>query len=224
MRMTKVTVFDLDDTLLEGDSAQLWLEFLCEQNWPGAQTALLNCSAMMDDYYRGALDMQLYMQHWARPLLGASPCQLAPVLARFVSEVIEPRFFKQALTRLQVHLQQGDHTLVISASPAILVKAICDYLQVEHCIGIDLELLQGRFSGKALLPYSLGEGKVIRLRQWFKAQQLEAASQHLHTVYSDSINDVPLLQLSCQPQVVNPNPVLLDIASAKGWTVHRWQR
>ena len=216
-----LALFDLDDTLLDGDSASLWFEYMVAHKLAPA-SMLAEEEAMMQRYYNGELAMEEYMAFTLRPLAGKPCTPIDDHCRRFAQDVAAPRLYQEGVARLAWHREQGDTIVLISASGEHIVQPIAEMLQIppSHVLAIELEQQQGCYTGRTRGVLSFREGKVTRLRQW---QQQQACSQAARYGYSDSINDLPLLEHVAEPHVVNPAEHLLLEASRRQWPVLRWQ-
>ncbi|WP_137885231.1 HAD family phosphatase [Pseudomonas sp. 2FE] len=214
-----LAIFDLDETLIHGDCASLWSQQMARLGWVDGDSFLRRDAELMAAYAKGKLAMEDYMAFSLSPLVGRTPEEVAFVVEPFVEEVIEPRIYGDACTYLAKHRAAGDRLLVISASGVHLVAPIAARLGVEDVLAIGLELQHGFYSGHTEGVLTYREGKVTRLQAWLEAEgeSLEGAS-----FYSDSRNDLPLLQLVSRPNTVNPDPVLRRHAEQAGWPILIW--
>ncbi|MDC7700330.1 HAD family hydrolase [Vogesella indigofera] len=212
-------IFDMDDTLVDGDSANLWLHYLVERGLAPAEM-LPREAELLQAYRDGRVDMHEYMRFALIPLRGLSLDTVQGWLTLFVEQVILPRIFPQALQRLEWHRTRQDRLLVISATGEHLVSAIARRLGVADSIGIQLETHNGCYSGDTHGVLSYREGKVTRLHDWLRQ---ENESLHDSYGYSDSLNDVPLLEAVTHRHAINPDATLHRIAGERGWQVLRWQ-
>ncbi|MGS2722945.1 HAD family hydrolase [Porticoccus sp. GXU_MW_L64] len=216
-----IVAFDLDETLINGDCAQLWLEFLMDQGWQIA-AAYERCCQLMSSYDNGHMDMERYMASWLQPLLGKSIGDLSPLLNQFAEQWIAPRIYAEARDELEQHRAQGHVPLIISASPDFLVRAIGRLLGVSDCIAIAVALEDGAITGHCHPPISYREGKILCLQQWLGVQNFPQLENSVRYFYSDSHNDLPLLEQVANPCVVNPDARLAEAAAERGWRVVRW--
>lgn len=215
-----LAIFDLDETLLCGDSASLFCRFLADSGLADADF-LVREQALMQRYACGSLSMPDYVAFLLQPLQRLSTAEIDALLPDFVSRYIEPRIYPQARTLLAELRAQGQLPLIISATPAFIVRAVAQALGVQELLAIELETSAGGYYSGAIagIP-SYREGKVIRLQQWLaeRDEPLEGAA-----FYTDSINDLPLLERVDRPIATNPDPRLTQIANARGWPLLRWQ-
>ncbi|WP_263138581.1 HAD family phosphatase [Pseudomonas sp. RIT-PI-AD] len=215
-----LAIFDLDETLIHGDCASLWSRHMAHLGWVDADSFVRRDAELMALYGEGKLDMQDYMNFSLSPLVGRSREEVAFVVEPFVEDVVEPLFYSDASRCLATHRMAGDRILLISASAHFLVGAIAARLGIDDVIAIELEERDGYYSGATRGVLSYREGKVVRLMEWLREQgeTLEGAC-----FYSDSCNDLPLLQRVDHPYAVNPDPALRAHARAVGWPILDWR-
>jgi HAD superfamily hydrolase (TIGR01490 family) len=214
-----LALFDLDDTLIAGDSASLWLQFMVTQGLAPA-SMIADEQAMMVRYHAGSLDMHQYMVFTLQPLVGKSRQWLDEMSAVFAEQVLRDRIYPDGLARIQWHRERGDELVLISASGEHLVAPMAKMLGMDHCIAILLEQVEGTLTGHTDSTLSFREGKVARINQQFAERpNLWLGSSG----YSDSHNDLPMLQAVTHPYAVNPAPALRQQADELGWPIWEWQ-
>ncbi|MDX1723110.1 MAG: HAD family hydrolase [Pseudomonas sp.] len=215
-----LAIFDLDETLIGGDCASLWAREMVKLGWADGDSFIAREQELMRRYSSGELAMEDYMVFTLSPLVGRTAEEVAHVVEPFVEDVIEPIFYSDATRCLAKHRAAGDRILVISASAHFLVSAIASRLKVEEVLAIDLEEQHGHYSGctRGVLTYR--EGKVSRLRDWLHEHDETLDGAYF---YSDSRNDLPLLQVIDKPHVVNPDPTLRQHAQQAGWPILSWR-
>ncbi|WP_430445905.1 MAG: HAD family hydrolase [Pseudomonas piscis] len=215
-----LAIFDLDETLIHGDCATLWSEQMGRLGWVDSESFMRRNNELMDAYSHGKLAMEEFMAFSLEPMAGRSPEDVAHLVEPWVEDVIEPIIFSDACKTLAAHRQAGDRILVISASGTHLVQPIAQRLGIDEVLGIELEVLNGVYTGNTLGTLTYREGKITRLLQWLETEQESLKGA---TFYSDSHNDLPLLLRVDHPQVVNPDPVLREHAQQAGWPIHHWK-
>ena len=215
-----LAIFDLDETLIGGDCASLWAREMVKLGWADGDSFIAREQELMRQYSAGELAMEDYMAFTLSPLVGRTAEEVAHVVEAFVEEVIEPIFYSDATRCLATHRAAGDRILLISASAHFLVSAIAARLGIQEVLAIDLEQQHGGYSGNTQGVLTYREGKVTRLQAWLQehGESLDGAY-----FYSDSRNDLPLLQLVSQPLAVNPDPVLQQYAEQSGWPILSWR-
>lgn len=215
-----LAIFDLDETLIDGDCASLWAKHMAAIRWVDADSFLTREQELMALYSRGELAMEDYMTYTLSPLVGRTEEEVEFVVAPFVEDVIEPIIYNDAMRCLAHHRAAGDRLLVISASAHFLVSAIAERLGVAEVLAIDLEQQHGHYNGKTHGVLTYREGKVLRLQDWLEQQGESLAGAYF---YSDSRNDLPLLNQVDFPHVVNPDPTLRAHAEQAGWPILNWR-
>ena len=215
-----LAIFDLDETLIDGDCASLWSAYMAKLGWVNAESFLKRDHELMALYSQGLLAMEDYMASSLSPLVGRSAEEVAHVVEPFVEEVIEPLIYSDACQCLAQHRSAGDRLLVISASGVHLVAPIAQRLGISEVLSIELEQQHGCYSGNTSGVLTYRDGKVKRLQAWLveQAESLDGAY-----FYSDSRNDLPLLSLVAQPRVVNPDAALKAHAEQAGWPILSWR-
>jgi len=211
-----VAIFDLDNTLIGGDSDHRWGEFLIAQGVvDGAAFAAAN-DRFYADYLAGTLDIFAYQRFALAPLVGREPAELAQWHAAFMAQMIEPIILPRAVTLVERHRQAGDTLLIITATNRFITAPIAARFGIDHLIATEPECIDGRYSGELVGTPSFQQGKVERLTEWLREQQLALTDSWF---YSDSHNDLPLLQQVDHPVAVDPDATLAAYAAKVGWPV-----
>ena len=221
-----LALFDLDHTLLSGDSEWLWVEFLIARGVLDAALATRNAE-LARDYQAGLATPQAFCAFFAATLAGRSPAEWMPLRDAFMDEVVRPRIPDAARGLLLQHRRCGDVLVLTSASSRFLVEATAADLGFEHLIATELaQGADGRFAGRTQGTLNMGEGKVTRLRDWLAGRCTSPPDEVLAQAafYSDSINDLPLLRAVGRPVAVDPDPRLAQEAQARQWPVLRLPR
>ena len=219
----RLALFDLDHTLLSGDSDVLWCDFLVGLGLLEEGFTERN-RRMASAYTAGVVTPADYCNFYAGTLAGHGEAHWAPIRERFLTEVIHPRIPDDARALLQRHRDLG-HTLVLTTATNRVVSALTAVdLGVDHYLATDVEMADGRFTGRTRGMLNMRTGKVERLRAWLQEQGEAETVLRQATFYTDSINDLPLLSVVRQPVVVDPDPRLEATALRKGWQVLRFKR
>jgi len=217
----RLALFDLDDTLLDGDCSALWNDWMVERGWiasPGEYLA--RTLAMNAAYHDGRLRLEQYLAVTLSPLVHRHEEEVTAEVEAFVAQRIVPRVFPQGRELIARHRREGDRLLLISASSRHLVGPVARQLGIEQVIAVEPALAAGRFTGATTGVLSYRGGKVTRLEAWLAERN--ASASHL-SFYSDSQNDLPLLNWVDRPVVVNPDPVLAEVARVEGWERLDWK-
>lgn len=215
-----LTIFDLDNTLIKGDSSTVWSRFLVREGWVSDPAYLARETLLMDDYDRGEMNIADYVALLQAPLIGVPQAEVDALVARCVREEIMPRVYPQAWDLLQTLRAQGEQMLVISASVSLLVHAVAQALGIEQALGIDVEMADGGYSGVIAGTPSYQQGKVVRLAAWQRAHPEYSGEV---TFYTDSINDLPLCLHADHVRLVNPCPQLTTANARHQWPVLEWR-
>jgi HAD superfamily hydrolase (TIGR01490 family) len=211
-----LAIFDLDNTLIGGDSDHLWGCFLCERGLVDAAAFGTRNDQFYADYQRGDLDIDAYLRFALAPLVGRSPDTLAAWHREFMASKIEPIMLPRATALIEHHRRQGHGLLIVTATNQFITRPIATTLGIDELIASEGEVVDGRYTGKPLGVPSYHQGKVTRVSQWLAEKGVTLAGSYC---YSDSHNDLPLLSLVDHPVAVDPDPVLLAHARAAGWRV-----
>lgn len=211
-----LAIFDLDNTLIAGDSDHLWGQFVCEQGLADSASFARDNERFYRDYQAGSLDIDAYLRFALGPLKGRSPEELAPLHRRFMLEKIEPILLPQALGLINSHRRQGHRLLVITATNHFITRPIVDALGIADLLACEAGMSEGRYTGEPIGIPSYHSGKVVRLQAWLQEQQLDLAGSWF---YSDSHNDLPLLERVDYAVAVDPDPTLKARARESGWPI-----
>ena len=211
-----LAIFDLDNTLIAGDSDHSWGEFLVSEQLVDAQQFKKTNDQFYADYVAGSLDIFAYLEFSLQPLAKMSMTELAELHKRFMQQVIAPMQLAKARALLKQHRDAGDRLLIITSTNRFIVEPICHSLGVTEILATDAQIVDGRYSGKVEGVPTYKEGKVVRLNAWLK-EQGETLKGSLF--YSDSINDLPLLLEVDRAVAVDPCPALQAIAEEKHWQI-----
>ena len=215
-----LALFDLDETLIGGNSPSLWSAYLGAQGWLDLTSFMAKEQALVAGYSQGTHTLEDYLQHTLEPLVGRRQDEVDYLANAFVEECIEPLIFSQGMHCIATHRAQGDRIVVISATPTFLVKVIAERLGIDEVLGTDLAQVNGFYTGQINGIGCAREGKIAKLENWLNTQSESLHGAHF---YSDSRNDIPLLSHVDVAHAVNPDPVLHAHATANGWDILHWQ-
>jgi HAD superfamily hydrolase (TIGR01490 family) len=211
-----LAIFDLDNTLIAGDSDNLWGQFLCEQGLVDSAGFDLQNAQFYRDYRAGNLDIDAYLRFALAPLRGRSMATLASWHRQFMVDKIEPIMLPRANALITEHSEQGHHLLVITATNAFITRPIADALGIEDLLACDAEIVDGQYTGEPRGIPSYHAGKVTRLNNWLAERDISMDGSYF---YSDSHNDLPLLERVDKPIAVDPDDALRARAQEAGWPV-----
>ena len=214
----RLTLFDLDHTLLSGDSDVLWCAFLMVKGVLDKKHFAPRNADMEARYKAGTVGLQKFANFYVGTLAGRTEQQWEPLRQEFLADWIVPRVSSAAIDLVDKHLEAGDLVVMTTATNRFITELTAIYLNIEHLIATEPELKHHQFTGHTSGDLNMREGKVTRLKAWMKARGLRL-KDCTSTAYSDSINDLPLLQAVNQPIAVSPDAKLAQIAQASGWKV-----
>jgi len=216
----RLALFDLDGTLLAGDTDVLWCEFLIDEGVLDRETFAAANREVADRYARGAIDATEFAAFYAATLAGRSAAAWSPLRERFVAGAIAPRLGVASRDLVKRHRAEGDRLVLTTATNRFLTAPIAGLLGIADLVATDLEVAAtGEFTGRTTGVVNMREGKVARLAGWLAAEGLAASALTAATFYSDSINDLPLLCAVGVPVVVDPDARLRTEALRRGWPV-----
>lgn len=215
----QLALFDLDNTLLPLDSDYAWAKFLGRLGVIDQAAHESENDRFYAQYKAGTLKIEEFLAFQLKPLAENSPAQLQSWHQQFMAECITPNIHPVARELVSKHQQNGDLTAIVTATNEFVTRPIATAFNIEHLLAIELEKRDGAYTGRHTGTPSFREGKVTRLHQWLagRGQKLEDFEQSWF--YSDSINDLPLLDIVSNPVAVNPDQNLLEIAQSRHWPV-----
>ena len=221
MSSARLALFDLDGTLLAGDTDVLWCAHLIEEGVLDREMFGAANRDVADRYARGAISAEEFAGFYAATLGGRSAAAWAPLRDRFVRAAVEPRIGSAARALVAQHRAAGDRLVLTTATNRFLVAPIAASLGIGELIATELEVVNGDFSGRTAGIINMRKGKVERIAMWLDERGIARAALADATFYSDSINDLPLLEAIGTPVVVNPDPRLHEEATQRGWRIVR---
>ncbi|WP_428253093.1 HAD family hydrolase [Gynuella sp.] len=211
-----LAIFDLDNTLLNGDSDHAWGEFLIARQLVNADQHQQQNDFFYEQYMAGTLDIFAYQEFVLSFLTQYDETALEQLHQEFMTASIEPIILPQGRQLLAQHREQGHFIMIITATNDFITGPIANMLEVDHLIATQAEKINGRYTGRITGTPSFQQGKVIRLQQWLdeNGESLDGAY-----FYSDSHNDLPLLQQVSHPVAVDPDQTLATYAREHNWPV-----
>ncbi|MGB9670763.1 MAG: HAD family hydrolase [Halothiobacillaceae bacterium] len=209
-----LAIFDLDNTLLAGDSDYLWGRFLCERGIVDPARYEAANQRFYEDYKQGLLDIDAFLRFSLAPLAAHPLEQLEAWHRQFMEEMIEPIILPKALELIEAHRARGDRPLIITATNAFVTEPIARRLGVEDILATRPERVGDRYTGRYVGTPTFQHGKVKALEEWLSAQPEPLERSWF---YSDSRNDLPLLERVDHPVAVDADEVLSIEAARRGW-------
>jgi HAD superfamily hydrolase (TIGR01490 family) len=221
-----LTLFDLDGTLIETDSDHAFGDFMIAIGWADSAIHRERNNAFYADYLNGTLDIDRYIDFATAAWRSRSEAERLAARERFMAEVLRPSLHARAQALVQQHRDAGDMIAIVTATNEFVTRPIADAFGIADLIAVELEQDgRGGYTGRVKGIPSFREGKVPRVETWLQAQDRHPRDFERITVYSDSTNDLPLLEWSTHPVATNPSPALAAIAQSRGWpTLHLFQQ
>jgi len=215
----KIALFDLDHTLLPIDSDYEWGEFTIALGWCDSTEFKRRNAEFFEHYRAGTLDIHDYVRFATQAIREQGASNSAAAHARFMREVVQKAITPQALALVDSHRAAGDELVIVTATNEFVTRPIAEAFGVKELIAVDLERdAKGWVTGEILGTPSAREGKVTRVEQWLAARKLGWGDVET-TFYSDSLNDLALLEKATHPVATNPDERLRSVALARGWRI-----
>lgn len=209
-----LAIFDLDNTLLQGDSDHAWGQFLVDKGLVDVAEYQRANDYFYQQYLQGGLDIHEYLTFALKPLSEHSLDELQQWHQDFMQEVIEPMILPAAEALIEKHRQQSDTLLIITATNGFVTQPIAKRLGIEHILASEPEFIDGRYTGKVAGTPCFQDGKVTRLEDWLNSRAIDMKGSYF---YSDSHNDLPLLNRVDHPVAVDADDILHAHALQQGW-------
>jgi len=215
--MKRLALFDLDNTLLTGDSDYEWGQFMCDQGVVDRAAYEAQNRKYYEQYKAGTLDIHEFLGFALRPLASHTAGELERWHAQFMRARILPMITPAARTLVRRHLQAGELCAVITATNSFVTAPIAREFGIDHLIATEPERRNGRFTGRVAGTPCFRDGKLVRLDEWLAGLGRRLADFEASTCYSDSHNDLALLERVTRPVAVDPDEALAREAARRGW-------
>ena len=224
MNVHRLALFDLDNTLLTGDTDVLWCDFLIECGWLDGKTFAAANADMEKRYQAGNATAAEFCAFYVSLLRGIARADGEVMRQQFFEDWIRPRISDDARKLVEKHRARSDVLILTTATNRFTTELTARDLGIQHLIAIEIEEVDEIFSGKTRGVLNMREGKVVRLMEWLNERDWDVSLLKEATFYSDSINDLPLLSKVGNPIAVNPDAKLAPLALKLGWTAIKLQR
>ncbi len=212
-----LAIFDLDNTILNGDSDYSWINFLIEKRLVDKDEYERKNKYFYDQYYQGKLNYDEWAEFALTTIKGKKPEEIEDILSKFLNEIIEPMINIYALKLLHDHTHNNDIMLLASATNSVIVEPIAKRLGFKNIVSTEVEIIDEIYTGKVLGIPALSEGKLIKVKEWMLQNSIESFDNT--SFYSDSINDLPLLAAVSKPVAVNPDDMLREECRKRSWEI-----
>lgn len=211
-----LAIFDLDHTLLSGDSDHAWGQFLVDNKVVEAEYHQKQNDYFYEQYKAGCLDIEEYLAFALKPLTQQPLATMLSLRETFIEERIKPLMTDKARALVDKHQQAGDELLIITATNAFVTRPIASLLGFDELIAPEPEMINGQYTGGITGIPSFQQGKVTRLEMWLAEKEIDLSGAYF---YSDSHNDLPLLNIVDHPIAVDADDILTDTATRNGWPI-----
>ncbi|WP_439520084.1 HAD family hydrolase [Hydrogenophaga sp.] len=216
----RLALFDLDHTLIPLDSDHAWGQFTVELGWRDAEAFSRANDGFYADYKAGTLDVHRYVRFAIDAVREQGRAEAALAHQRFMRDVIRPAMTEAAIDLVRAHQTAGDQVVIVTATNEFVTRPIAQAFGVDELIAIELQTDErGEPTGDIRGVPSFREGKVARVEQWLAARGLDWSNVQHSTFYSDSMNDLPLLERVHEPVATNPDARLRALALERGWRI-----
>ena len=215
----RLTLFDLDNTLLAGDSDYGWGEFAVRHRLVDPEAYQRKNAEFYAAYRAGRLDQRAYLEFCLEPLTQRTTADLDQWHRRFMSETVEPMMSTAGRLLVRQRIDAGDLVAIVTSTNSFITGPIARAYGIEHLIASEAELADGRYTGRIVGIPAFREGKVARLADWLAERGARLDEFSESWFYSDSTNDLPLLDTVTNPVAVDPDEGLQRIAQTRGWPI-----
>jgi HAD superfamily hydrolase (TIGR01490 family) len=219
----RLTLFDLDNTLLGGDSDYGWAQFLIEQGVVNGEDYERRNAAFFADYKAGRLDIHAFLEFQMRPLADNERSALLAWRERFIAEKIRPMLLPKGRKLVDERLAAGDLIAIVTATNSFITRPIADLYGVRHLVATEPELVAGRFTGRPSGEPCFQAGKLACLEAWLAGLNRKLSDFGESWFYSDSHNDLPLMLAVTNPVAIDPDAMLAAEALSRGWPIASWR-
>jgi HAD superfamily hydrolase (TIGR01490 family) len=217
-----LTLFDLDGTLIETDSDHAFGEFLVQVGWADRDRFRQRNDQFYAEYLAGTIDVAAYLDFATAAWRSRPERDALAIRERFMRDVMQPALHERAVKLVRQHQSAGDRVAIVTATNEFVTRPIADLFGIDTLLAVELERdAQGLATGRAKGVPTFREGKVTRVEQWLSGLGQASADFDRITFYSDSINDLPLLEWATHPVATNPGAKLEAVARERGWPILR---
>ena len=214
-RSVPAAFFDVDKTIISQNSGTLFLKYLYEQGRATKMDIVKGLASYMQ-YKVNLLDIEAFSKQTVKQLKGQSEAEMIAFSSEWYDEVVRHYIYPEARALIGRHLEEGHMVALVTGATRYVAEPLAKDLGITHVICTQLEVRRGLFTGRVEEPICFGEGKILKLREFVDGHRIDLARSYF---YTDSISDLPLLEVVGHPQVVNPDPLLYRRAARRKWPV-----
>jgi len=211
--MSVLIIFDLDNTLIEGDSDRNWGQFLVEEKFV-SENYLLESEKFYNSYYDGNLDIDSFLNFCLEPLKNNQMDMLIDIRKKFIDTKIKPIIRDKAMRAVLGEIKKNNKVIIATATNSFVTRPIAELFSVKELIATEFEIIDNKFTGKVKGVPCFREGKLDKVNEWLKSQSYDLSDS---TFYTDSFNDLPLLKRVGKAIVVDGDDKLTLLAKKNGW-------
>ena len=211
--MSKLIIFDLDNTLIEGDSDRNWGQFLVEEKLV-SEDYLLESEKFYSSYYDGNLDIDSFLSFCLEPLKNNQMDKLTDIRKKFIDTKIKPIIRDKAMRAVLGEIKKNNKVIIATATNSFVTRPIAELFSVKELIATEFEIINNKFTGKVKGLPCFKEGKLGKVNEWLESQNYDLCDA---TFYTDSFNDIPLLERVGKAIVVDGDDKLTLLAKKNGW-------
>ena len=211
--MSELIIFDLDNTLIEGDSDRNWGQFLVEEKLVG-ENYLLESEKFYNSYYDGNLDIDSFLNFCLEPLKNNQMDMLIDIRKKFIDTKIKPIIRDKAMRAVLGEIKKNNKVIIATATNSFVTRPIAELFSVKELIATEFEIIDNKFTGKVKGVPCFREGKLGKVNEWLESQSYNLSDA---TFYTDSFNDIPLLERVGKAIVVDGDDKLTLLAKKNGW-------
>jgi len=211
--MSELIIFDLDNTLIEGDSDRNWGQFLVEEKFV-SENYLLESEKFYNSYYDGNLDIDSFLNFCLEPLKNNQMDMLIDIRKKFIDTKIKPIIRDKAMRAVLGEIKKNNKVIIATATNSFVTRPIAELFSVKELIATEFEIIDNKFTGKVKGVPCFREGKLDKVNEWLKSQSYDLSDS---TFYTDSFNDLPLLKRVGKAIVVDGDDKLTLLAKKNGW-------
>jgi HAD superfamily hydrolase (TIGR01490 family) len=211
--MSELIIFDLDNTLIEGDSDRNWGQFLVEEKLV-SEDYLLESEKFYNSYYDGNLDIDSFLNFCLKPLKNNQMDKLIDIRKKFIDTKIKPIIRDKAMIAVLGEIKKNNKVVIATATNSFVTRPIAELFSVKELIATEFEIINNKFTGKVKGVPCFREGKLDKVNEWLKSHNYNLSDA---TFYTDSFNDLPLLEKSGKSIVVDGDDKLTLVAKENGW-------
>lgn len=218
----RLALFDLDNTLLLGDSDHAWPEYLITIGALDEESFRQRNDGFFSQYQAGTLDIYEFLDFQLSPLARYPKAQLVAWRDTFLTEIIDPMIVDEAHRLVETHRRAGDLLVIITATNRFITAPIAERFGIDNLIATEIEEIDGQYTGRLTGIPCFQAGKVKRLADWLENRNTSLETFETSYFYSDSINDLPLLEAVTSPVAVNADAKLTALATERNWPIIRF--